>query len=193
VSGTLGDTRKVASPGRGPLRSRQARGVLLAGAAILVALGVALLLISATASNKPPLRYAKPFTLTELGHAGQQISLASFAGRPVILNFFASWCAPCKKETPLLASFYRQHDGRVLIIGIDSADQESAALSFIHNEQVGYPVGFDPIPASTAVAYGAVQLPQTFFLNAKHQIVRHISGDLTRSELESWANSLGDG
>jgi cytochrome c biogenesis protein CcmG, thiol:disulfide interchange protein DsbE len=175
------------------LRSRQARGVLLTGAAILVALGVALLLISATASNKPPIRYAKPFTLTELGHAGQQISLASVAGRPVILNFFASWCAPCKKETPLLASFYRQHDGRVLVIGIDSADQESAALSFIDADKVGYPIGFDPIPASTALAYGAAQLPQTFFLNARHQIVRHISGDLTRSELDSWASTLGVG
>jgi cytochrome c biogenesis protein CcmG/thiol:disulfide interchange protein DsbE len=193
VSGTAGETRKVASAGRGVLQSRQARGVLLTGAAILVALGIALVLISATASNKPPLRYAKPFAIPELRHAGQQISLASVAGRPVILNFFASWCGPCKKETPLLASFYREHHGRVLVIGIDSADQESAALSFIHAHQVGYPVGFDPIPATTAVAYGAVQLPQTFFLNAKHQIVRHISGDLTRSELESWANGLGNG
>jgi cytochrome c biogenesis protein CcmG, thiol:disulfide interchange protein DsbE len=175
----------------GAFRSRQARGVLLAGAAVLVALGIALVLISATASNKPSLRFAKPFTLTALGHAGQQVSLASAAGKPVIINFFASWCGPCKKETPLLASFYRQHDGRVLIIGIDSADQQAAALKFIDADHVDYPVGFDPIPASTAIAYGALQLPQTFFLNAKHQIVRHIRGDLTRSELESWASSLG--
>ena len=68
----------------------------------------------------------------------------------MILNFFASWCAPCKRETPLLASFYRQHDGHVLIIGIDSADEQAAALKFIDADHVGYPVGFDPIPATTA-------------------------------------------
>ena len=177
----------------GLLKSRQFRGVLLIGAAVLVTLGIAVIAISATASNKPPLRYAKPFTLTELGHAGQQVSLASLAGKPVIINFFASWCAPCKKETPLLASFYRQHDGHVLVIGIDSADEQASALKFIDADRVGYPVGFDPIPAAIAIDYGATELPQTFFLNAKHQIVRHISGDVTRSELQSWASSLGSG
>ncbi len=175
------------------LKSRQARAVLLAGAAVIVAFGIAVIAISATASSKPPLRYAKPFTLAELGHAGRQVSLASVAGKPVIINFFASWCVPCRKETPLLASFYRLHKGRVLVIGIDSADEAAAALKFIAADHVGYPVGFDPIPAAVAIDYGATELPQTFFLNARHQIVRHISGDVTRSELQSWANSLGSG
>jgi cytochrome c biogenesis protein CcmG, thiol:disulfide interchange protein DsbE len=174
----------------GALRSRQARGVLLAGAAVLVAFGIALVLISATGSDKPPLEVAKPFSLAELGHPSQQVSLASVAGRPVIVNFFASWCRPCRKETPLLASFYRQHHGRVLIIGVDSADEEPQALQFIRADGVDYPVGFD-LPGTTAITYGALQLPQTFFLNSRHQIVRHISGDVTRSELESWASNLG--
>jgi cytochrome c biogenesis protein CcmG/thiol:disulfide interchange protein DsbE len=107
----------------------------------------------------------------------------------VIINFFASWCAPCRKETPLLAGFYRSHHGRVLVIGIDANDKGSAALAFLRAHAVGYPVGIDP-SAAVAVSYGVAALPQTFFLNARHEIVRHVLGAVTARELDSWAASL---
>jgi len=159
-------------------------------AAVLVA-GVIIGLTSssqAKATAKP--RAAKAFTLTEVGAPGRTISLAGLAGRPVIINFFASWCGPCKRETPLLASFYRSHHGKILVIGIDANDESGPALQFIKAQGVQYPVASDPFPAKTAVAYGVLALPQSFFLNSRHLIVKHVVGALTARELSSWAASL---
>jgi thiol-disulfide isomerase/thioredoxin len=177
----------------GALRlSRRPRSILLAAALAAAALA-GILAVSVSSSghtgHQSPPTAAKSFTLGELGHPGSRVSLAAFAGRPVVLNFFASWCGPCKRETPLLARFYADHHSRVDIIGIDANDQSGAALKFVHAEKVGYPVGLDPFPASTATSYGVLALPQTFFLNARHQIVRHIVGGVTASELSAWAAS----
>ena len=123
---------------------------------------------------------AAAFSLPVLGHSGQQISLASYSGRPVIVNFFASWCVPCQQETPLLARFYRT--SKVPIVGLDENDVEANAMAFTHAKGVTYPVGFDP-HFSAANAYGVGALPQTFFLNAKHHIVDRIFGAVTLAEL----------
>ena len=172
-----------------PRLSGRARAVLLCAAAVLLCVAV---LTSLTAASRPStaLPAARNFSLAELGHPGRRVSLAALAGRPVVVNFFASWCAPCKRETPLLERFYRQHRGDVLGVGVVSGDESAAALQFLHAEGVTYPVGFDAFPAPAAAAYGIVALPQTYLLNSRHQIVRHISGDLTLGELTAWAASL---
>ena len=88
------------------------RKLALTWSASVLAVVVALLAIGATsggkASHAPPPR-AQAFTLARLGHPGQHISLAQYAGHPLILNFFASWCEPCQRETPLIARFHRSH------------------------------------------------------------------------------------
>ena len=121
---------------------------------------------------------APSFSLPVLGQSGQKVSLADYAGRPLIVNFFASWCEPCKQETPLLAKFYRSEHGRVAIVGLDENDVQGSAITFTRHEGVGYPVGFDPAVIA-ASAYGVAGLPQTFFLNAKHRIVDRIFGAVT--------------
>jgi cytochrome c biogenesis protein CcmG/thiol:disulfide interchange protein DsbE len=174
------------------LPSRVRPSTLIAVVAGLLIVAIAAVLISGGIGGTARPKQAKPFALAELGEAGKQVSLAAYAGRPVVLNFFASWCEPCQKETPLLAGFYRSHHGRVLVIGIDSYDQLSAAASFLRARGVTYPVAFDP-SASVAVSYGMQVLPQTLFLNPRHQIVRHIFGALTEAELNSWAASISAG
>jgi cytochrome c biogenesis protein CcmG/thiol:disulfide interchange protein DsbE len=171
--------------------------VLLAGAAALVVLAVIIALAAGVpggagqAAGPPPA--ARPFSLAELGQPGHQVSLAGLAGRPVIVNFFASWCEPCQRETPLLARFYAAHRGQVAVIGVDANDQKAAAQKFVRKMRVRYPVGVDPFPANTATSYGVLALPQTFFLNARHQIVRHVVGGLTERELSAWAARIGRG
>jgi cytochrome c biogenesis protein CcmG, thiol:disulfide interchange protein DsbE len=159
--------------------------VIVSAASALLAI-LAVVVLTSGVSAKSGQQPAQPFSLGELGHPGAQVSLAGYAGRPVIVNFFASWCGPCRQETPLLAEFYRSHRGQVAVLGIDDNDRTNKALAFLQEHGADYPVGFDP-QASVATLYGVAELPQTFFLNAKHQIVRHVFGDLTARELDSWA------
>jgi thiol-disulfide isomerase/thioredoxin len=136
-----------------------------------------------SASTGKPLPAAKSFTLKELDRPGRQISLADYAGKPVIINFFASWCTPCKKETPLLAKFYRSSHGKVVIIGVDANDEAGPAKKFVQGADVTYPVAVDPFPAKTTTSYGVFALPQTFFLNSRHRIVKKILGGVTLTQL----------
>jgi thiol-disulfide isomerase/thioredoxin len=162
--------------------------------AITVTAAVALTVIGATAGSGAPaprdLGQAKNFTLSVLSDPSQHLSLRSMAGQPVIINFFASWCTPCQKETPLIARFYRAGQGRVRVVGIDVNDSSAAALSFIHKSGVTYPVAVDPLPMKTATAYGLPGLPATFFLNARHRIVKRIFGAVTQAELTSGATLM---
>jgi cytochrome c biogenesis protein CcmG/thiol:disulfide interchange protein DsbE len=125
---------------------------------------------------------APAFSLPALGHSGQQVALSGYRGQPLIVNFFASWCEPCKKETPLLATFYRAEKGKVALVGLDENDVAGNATSFTRADGVSYPVGWDP-QFSVGSAYGLNTLPQTFFLNARHQIVDRIFGAVTLTEL----------
>ncbi len=100
------------------------------------------------------------------------------------MNFFASWCVPCKKETPLLARFYRAQNGRVTILGVDSNDSAAAARRFVRAAGVSYPVGFDPTSAAAA-AYGVIAIPQTFLLNAAHRVVKRVFGAVTLQDLRT--------
>jgi cytochrome c biogenesis protein CcmG, thiol:disulfide interchange protein DsbE len=173
---------RIARPGRLSRRGK----VTYWSAVVALLVAVALILTVAAAPAKkvaPPPVLAKSFSLAELGHPGATVSLAAYAGRPVIVNFFASWCAPCQLETPLLARFYASQHGRVVLIGIDANDETAAALRFVAKAGVGYAVGFDPFPSRVTTSYGVYGLPQTFFLDARHRIVAKVVGAVTQQVL----------
>ena len=180
------------APGRAPgwFRRLGRRGRLaVTASAAVIAVVAALLALGATSAGRPKPTVSHPrapgLNLAVLGHSGQHISLAQYAGRPLIINFFASWCNPCQRETPLLARFYRTEHGRVTILGVDVNDSSSAALAFVHKTGVSYPVVADPAPMTTTLAYGVVALPQTFFLNAQHRIVKRVIDAVTLSDLHT--------
>jgi cytochrome c biogenesis protein CcmG, thiol:disulfide interchange protein DsbE len=162
--------------------------VLLAVVAVLTLAGP-----SGTAGTQPKtLPTAPNFTLPELGHKDRIVSLAGYAGKPVIVNFFASWCAECQTETPELARFYRQGHGRTVIIGIDANDSTARALPWLAGKGVTYPVGVDAHGLGPATAYGVNALPQTFFLDAQHRIVKRIYGAVTASDLRQGVELMDD-
>ena len=173
--------------GRSALRHKVLTAIIaVCVAGSLIAIGVVGSASGQAASGQAgrPAPVAAPaFSLPLLGdESGQQVALSKYRGRPLIINFFASWCEPCKTETPLLAKFYRTQKGKVALVGLDENDTLGNATSFTHADGVGYPVGFDP-HFTVATAYGVNALPQTFFLNARHQIVDRIFGAVTLARL----------
>ena len=173
--------------GRSALRHKVLSAVIaVCVAGSLVAIGVVGSASGQAASGQAarPAPVAAPaFSLPLLGHeSGQQVALSAYRGRPLIVNFFASWCEPCQTETPLLAKFYRSQKGAVALVGLDENDTVGNATSFTRADGVSYPVGWDP-HFTVASAYGVSALPQTFFLNARHQIVDRIFGPVTLASL----------
>jgi len=134
---------------------------------------------------------APAFSLPSLSVSGQQVALSQYQGKPLIVNFFASWCGPCQQETPLLARFYKQQGGRVTIVGVDGNDPTASALAFVHAKGVTYPVGADK-SLITASAYNVAAFPQTFFLNSRHQIVYQVFGAVTQAELSKGTGLMQD-
>jgi cytochrome c biogenesis protein CcmG, thiol:disulfide interchange protein DsbE len=155
--------------------------------AVIAVFVVAVITVSLVGSRSPlPPPHAYPaapgFTLTALSDPSQHITLSQYKGKPVIVNFWASWCEPCQKETPLLAQWYKQQHGHVILVGLDENDNTASAIKFASAKGVSYPVGVDPELAA-ANAYGVVALPQTFFLNAQHRIVDRVYGAVTLAAL----------
>jgi cytochrome c biogenesis protein CcmG/thiol:disulfide interchange protein DsbE len=164
---------------RSALRHKLASGII----ALCVAGSLIGIALAGSGSAAPAANPVAPaFTFPVLGRSGQQMSLGDYAGKPLIVNFFASWCDPCKRETPLLAAFYRAEHGKVALVGLDENDVLDHALSFTRANGVRYPVGWDP-EFTAASAYGVGGLPQTFFLDARHRIVDRIFGAVTAADI----------
>jgi len=114
---------------------------------------------------------APAFSLPRLDGKGD-LSLASLRGRTVVLNFFASWCAPCKREAPDLESFWQKYrsDG-VVVLGVDSGDTRGSAREFLGAHGVTYPIVFDPGETLAQGSYAVPGLPVTYVLNPQGRIV----------------------
>jgi len=168
---------------RAAARHKLASG-LIALAAVASLIAIALVASGpATPAGATADPAAPAFSLPVLGQSAQKISLSDYAGKPVIVNFWASWCGPCQQETPLLASWYKQEHGQIALIGLDENDSPaSKALAFARAKGVTYPLGSDPLTTVTG-PYGVDALPQTFFLNAQHRIVEHVLGAITKADL----------
>ncbi len=134
---------------------------------------------------------APDFTLTPWDSAfGQTIRLSSLKGKPVILNFWASWCTPCNAETPLLQTTWQRYqaDG-VAFIGIDYQDQQQAAQQFLQEYHVTYPTGPDT-SGSISVDYGVSNVPATVFINRSGVVVREHLGQIDAKTLDAEIQQL---
>lgn len=165
--------------------------VALVGLAVLVGGAVYADLSSSTTGVTDPLvdrtyTPAPPFSLPELLRPGRDMSLADFRGKPLVVNFWASWCYPCQTEMPLLQSSYRSERGSVQFLGIDTNDRRAPAVRFLARTRVTYPclVLSDPASPLTA-AYGLIGLPITVFISPTGIVVgRHI-GQINAATLKA--------
>jgi cytochrome c biogenesis protein CcmG, thiol:disulfide interchange protein DsbE len=113
---------------------------------------------------------APVFRLDRLDRPGD-VSLEAYRGRPVILNFWASWCEPCKQEAPLLESVWRRYRDRgLVVIGLDFNDLRSDARRFARENRMSYPLAYDG-RGETLTDYGVVGAPETFFIDRTGRLV----------------------
>lgn len=175
------------------------RNALIAGVAVGVVALVALM--SWALSNRTSVtglsgitRVDKPapeFTLDLMD--GGQVTMSQLSGRPVVLNFWASWCAPCRDEAAGLERTWRAYEERgVAFVGIDIQDSEAEARIYLDEFDVTYPNGRD-VDGKITVEYGVVGLPVTFFVSKDGLIERRWVGAVPESRLLDWTESLAQG
>ena len=128
-------------------------------------------------------RPAPDFVLTSFD--GQRIQLSDYRGRVVVLNFWATWCPPCRVEAPVLQrAAVRLESAGVTILGIDVWDDQAAAIEFLDDVGVTYPNAEDStrlIP----VEFGVTGLPETFVIDRQGVLVRRWVGPLSDADLDN--------
>ena len=122
-------------------------------------------------------KVAPGFSLNTL--EGEAVSLSDFSGKPVVLNFWASWCRPCLQEHPVLLEAARRYQRRgVVFLGVSYGDEPRDAQAFLDQHGQAYPTLADP-DQRTAIDYGVAGVPETFFVAPDGTVALKISGPVS--------------
>jgi len=135
--------------------------------------------------SQASLRQAPDFTVTD--EQGNTCRLSDFRGRPVVLNFWASWCPPCRQEMPEFDKVHGELGGEVAFLMVDtlwSGETVSDGANFVQDQGYGFPVYFDT-KNQAAAAYGMSGIPATFFIDAQGNIVSNARGAISEAELRA--------
>jgi len=171
-------------PPGGPRAARVASVVIAVVVALLVAVLATRDPSSERATRSPLIGRLAPATAgTTLD--GEEVSIDDFRGRWVMVNFFASWCTPCRTEHPQLVAFDAAHRaaGDAVLIGVTFDDDADDARSFFAANGGDWPVIDDP-DNSIGVAYGMAQVPETFVISPNGTVVQRFPGAVTRVDLD---------
>lgn len=153
---------------------------------VVVAIALASVWAGAAGLLPPVLRVgdrAPDFSLADLN--GAPVRLADYAGRPALVNFWASWCIPCREEFPLLAAALDEHaDIGLVVIGVVYRDRSEAARAFADEMGADWPIVMDPGEA-VARAYGVYGPPESWLIAPDGTVVSRQIGSYTAAELET--------
>ena len=179
---------------RGVDLRRLPRGVLVLAAVvpllIVVLLGAAYYVGGRLGSPTTIGSMAPDFRLVDL--EGDEVHLADLRGRPVIVNFWASWCGPCVEEFPLLREAAEENvDGGLVVLGIVYQDRFETARSFMERNGGSWQALMDP-EQRVATAYKIFAPPETFFIGRDGRIVARHFGQFTAETLESKVAAIMD-
>lgn len=135
---------------------------------------------------------APPFAFTTF--EGETISLDDLRGKGVVLNFWASWCDPCRDEAALLeAAWKREQENGIVFIGLDYLDQEPAAKAYLAEFGITYPNGPD-LQSEAARRYGIKGVPETFFIDPDGKITEIVIGPIiSESQMEQYLSEIRPG
>ena len=120
------------------------------------------------------------------------LSLADLSGKPVVLNFWASWCVSCRAEARVLEAGWKRHGPAVVFLGIAVNDEAEAARAFIERYGKTYLLAQD-VDGRAAVDYGLYGVPETFFIDPAGRVLARHVGPLTTAELDRRIADLTSG
>lgn len=125
--------------------------------------------------------------VTILDASGKEVQLQSLVGKPIILNFWASWCPPCKQEMPDFEAAYKKYgtDIQFMMVNMTDGGRETIATAekYIASQGYSFPIYFDT-KQEAAIEYGVSAIPTTYFINAQGHIIAYAAGAITAQHLE---------
>ena len=140
--------------------------------------------IEMSADGEPAPAFSMPLV------GGGDIDLADLRGKVVMLDFWASWCPPCRDEAPTLAQVYAEYSTRgVEFVGVNLWDNAGDAETFLKQEGHEYPNGIDD-GGKIAISYGVRGIPEKFFIDAEGRIVRKFSGPVPIDKLREILDAM---
>jgi thiol-disulfide isomerase/thioredoxin len=133
---------------------------------------------------------APAFSIPALANATGTISLSNYKGKAVYLNFFASWCLPCKAEVPSIASLSKIYARKgVVVIGIDELESATAASTFVNQYKLPYPIGLDTSGA-VGGSYGLIGMPLHAFIAANGTLVERREGEMSAAQIQAGLDQI---
>lgn len=172
------------------------KGWISIAIAVLV-VGVIIFMNQSNTGNRdtrPEAGFTAPdFTL--LNEEGKEVTLSQLKGKPVFINFWASWCPPCKEEMPLIQEAYEKYGDQVVFLGVNLTFQDSReeAISFMKSNGYEMPILFDDNPdvkKTVAKLYRAESIPTSFFIDKNGVIQIKKIGAMNYDEIESNINKI---
>ena len=169
--------------------------LLLGGLLLGVLLGVVVLWSSPdnpTTTNRqlPPTVGSPAGDFTLRGLDGQVYDLSDLKGTPVVINFWATWCPPCKEEMPLLEEYARKYPDQMVILGVDYQEKEDVVRAYKEEVGVTFPILLDRT-GSVADTYYVRNFPMTFFVDTEGMIRAQHLGLLTEDLLVRYLQTIG--
>ena len=134
-------------------------------------------------------RPAPAFVLGDVRRPEAVVALEKFRGRPVVVNFWASWCPPCLREMPAFERVHQREGGRIGFVGVNHRDDRDSALRLLGRTGVTYPSGFDP-DGQVADSYRLVGMPTTVFVSPSGRVVATRRGEMSERQLEATIDKL---
>ena len=188
------DTTQPATSGRRRISARRIAAIVL----VVVGIGALTALLAFGLENRSPVtgrsgvtRIDKPApTINMTLYGGGVLSPADYADKPVVVNFWASWCGPCRQEAPIFERLSQEYGERgVQFIGVNIQDSEADAKAYLREYDITYPNGRDD-NGSISIDYGVIGIPVTFFINKDGVVQRRWAGVMRETQLRQWIDEL---
>jgi len=172
------------------------RWIALTVAVLLVAFGVVLAVQHRSEASTPRLvqehKPAPSFDLTSID--GRPVATKTLAGKTYVVNFWNSWCIPCRQEEPALQSFYGAHRSEpdFAMVGVVRDDEPGPVRAYATDHHITWPLAFDP-DGHAALGFGTTGQPETYVISPSGVAACGSLGPVSRAELESWLQIVRSG